>query len=140
LTIRGAQHIDQLLEEEGNADKILSHIAESFVNAFLGSRYFIPLVTEPLITQCTADIAIYKLLEDRAPRIPDFAQARYTNVVSILMMLRDGDMTLSSSQTMITSGDQEVWSNVFSTPPAFQSAEQYVSSSCISSINNMGLF
>ncbi len=114
--------------------------AEGFVNAFLSSRYVIPLaMPEPIITQITADIAIYKLLEDRAPRIPEFAQARYTNVVSLLMMLRDGGMSITS-QTGVLSGDQYVWSNVFSTPPAFQSAESNLSSSFCSSIDNSNLF
>lgn len=87
--------------------------AESFMNAFLASRYVVPVQTEPLITQLASDIAIYKMLEDRAPRIPDFMEKRYTNAVSMLMMLSNGGLSLTGSNQVVSSGgDEEAWSTV----------------------------
>lgn len=86
---------------------------ESIVNGYLAKRYIIPLTVEPLVTDLTADIAIYRVLSDKAARVPDFMEKRYTNATSILAMLRDGEMVLTvSSQTVNSGGDQEAWSNV----------------------------
>lgn len=93
--------------------------AEGYVNAFLRAKYSIPLSAEPIITMVTADIAIYRLVEDRLPRIPDFAEKRFIAANSILSMLRDGKMVLSSSQTVQGSGDQEAYSTVGSYHPIF---------------------
>jgi phage gp36-like protein len=87
--------------------------AQSFMDAFLAARYVVPVVVEPLITQLCSDIATYKILEDKLPRIPEFMERRYTNAVSILWMLKNGDMLLTGSNQIVSSGgDQEVWSNV----------------------------
>jgi phage gp36-like protein len=102
--------------------------AESYVNAYLRGRYAIPLAPEPIITQITADIAIYRLLEERAPRVPDIALTRWLNANSILCMLRDGYMLLDpNSQTIITTGgDQEVWStNLEQAGPVFTPVETF---------------
>jgi phage gp36-like protein len=88
--------------------------AEGIINLYLGSRYQTPLAADPAITDLCSDIAIYRILADKAPRIPDFMQARYTNATSILSMIRDGQMTLgtNSGQQMVTSGgDEFAWSN-----------------------------
>jgi phage gp36-like protein len=92
---------------------------EGFVNAYLGAKYAVPLVTEPIITSLTSDLAIYKLLEDKVPRIPEFMQRRHDNAIKTLEMLRDGKMVLSSSQTLITSGDQEAYSTTQDYHPVF---------------------
>lgn len=85
--------------------------AESYVNAYLRGRYVTPLSPEPIITQITTDIAIYRMIEEHAPRIPDMAEKRWLNANSTLCMLRDGYMLLDpSSQVLVTTGgDQEVW-------------------------------
>lgn len=94
--------------------------AESYVNAFLGARYALPLATEPLITQLTSDIAIYKMVEDKAPRIPDFMDKRMASVSSMLAMLRDGQMILTASSQQVNSGgNQEAWSSTQSYHPIF---------------------
>lgn len=106
--------------------------AESYINAYLAPRYMIPLGTEPLITQLAADIALYRLIEDRAPRVPDIAVKRWTNAASLLEMLRDGKMWLLSSSTQVTSGgDQDAWSSSQDTPPIFMPPESYVTSWCL---------
>lgn len=100
--------------------------AESYINASLRSRYVTPLAAEPLITQVTADIAIYRMLEDKAPRIPDMAEKRWIAANSTLAMLRDGTMLLDpSSQVNVASGgDQDAWSNVLEQAgPIFRPAE-----------------
>lgn len=85
--------------------------AESIVNLYLGSKYVIPLTPEPALTDLTSDIAIYRVLADKAPRIPDFMNARYTNATSMLAMIRDGAMFLSSSSQQVSSGgDEFAWS------------------------------
>jgi phage gp36-like protein len=83
--------------------------AESIVNAYLASRYSIPLVAEPLVTMVTADIAIYRIEAQRLVRTPDFLKDRYTEALSLLVMLRDGEMTLGSA-SITSSGNQEAFS------------------------------
>lgn len=88
--------------------------AESIVNGYLASKYAVPLTAEPLVTDLTADIAIYRLLSDKAPRIPDFMEKRYLNATSMLAMIRDGAMFLTTSSQTVNSGnagDQFAWSN-----------------------------
>lgn len=99
---------------------------ESIINAFLSRRYVIPLTTEPLLTDLASDIAIYRILSDKAPRIPDFMEKRYTNAMSLLTMIRDGQMDLNLSSQSVNSGggDQYAWSNVLDgNGPVFAPAE-----------------
>lgn len=85
--------------------------AEGVVDAFLGAKYVTPLTTVPLVTQITADLAIFNMLAERTGRVPQAVQARYERVMSYLEMLRDGGMVLnSSSQTLSSSGDSFAWS------------------------------
>ena len=94
--------------------------AEGVVNSYLGARYTVPLVTEPIITHITADLAIFKICEDRLPRIPDYAEARYRGAITLLEQLRDGKMVLSSSQSLPSGGgDDEAWSSTQSYHPVF---------------------
>jgi phage gp36-like protein len=102
--------------------------AESYMNAFLSARYVVPVATEPLVTMLCADIAIYKILEDRAPRIPDFMQNRWSAANSFLSQLANGGMALTGSNQIVSSGgDEEVWSNVLENPsgPVFQPVEAF---------------
>lgn len=93
--------------------------AEGLINAYLGAKYSVPLSVEPLITRLASDLAIYKVLEDRTSRVPEIAANRYTDACSILGMLRDGKMVLSSSQTIVESGDWEAFSSTASFHPVF---------------------
>lgn len=102
--------------------------AQSYVDAYLRARYVTPLAAEPIITQITTDIAIYRMVEDHAPRIPDLALSRWTAANSTLMMLRDGVMLLDpASQSIVTSGgDQDVWStDQEQCGPVFRAPESY---------------
>ena len=112
--------------------------AESIVNAYVGVRYVTPLVSEPLLTSLSSDIAIYKMIEDKAPRIPDFMQKRYDQAIATLISIKSGDMILNASTlTMVSSGgDQEAWSNVLDPDfngTIFKPAETL--SLCVSSYN-----
>lgn len=103
---------------------------ESMVNAYLSTRYVTPLANEPLLTSITSDIAIYRLLSDKAPRIPDFMQKRYENAMALLISIKSGDMVLNSSTLTLTTtgGDQFAWSNVTEPGfggPVFHPAEQW---------------
>lgn len=108
--------------------------AQSYMDAFLSARYVTPVAVEPIITQICSDISIYKILEDRAPRIPEFMEKRYSFANSLLWNLSNGNMSLTGSNQIVSSaGDQEVWSNVLENPsgPIFVPAEafsHYVSS------------
>lgn len=94
--------------------------AEGFVNAYVGAKYATPLtMPEPLITGITSDIAIYKLCEDKLPRIPDYMERRYSNALKTLEAIRDGNMVLPSSQAAVSGGDQFAWSSVGSHHPVF---------------------
>lgn len=86
--------------------------AESFADAYLGIRYDIPISPVPsLVTQITADLAIFNMLAEKHPTVPDHMQARYDRTIKLLEMLRDGEMTLPSSVSVKDAGDQEVWSS-----------------------------
>lgn len=94
--------------------------AEGIVDAYLASRYVIPLAASPLITKITCDIAIYDLGVDRMPRIPEWMQKRYDSALLLLEKLRDGDMLLNpQSYTTVTTGDNEAWSSTGSYHPVF---------------------
>jgi phage gp36-like protein len=86
--------------------------AESFVDAYLGSKYAVPISPVPsLITQITSDLSIFNMLTEKQVQVPDFMQARYDRNINVLEMLRDGSMVLPSSVALATTGDNEVWSN-----------------------------
>jgi phage gp36-like protein len=111
--------------------------AEDYVNAFLAARYVIPLSPESLLTQVTCDIALYRLLEDKAPRVPDMMAKRWANANSLLTMLREGVMRLTASSTQVTSGgDQDAWSSSQDTPPIFSPVESYAQSYCLVDSDN----
>ena len=94
--------------------------ATSMVDAYIGSRYVTPLgYIPPIITQITADLAIFNLSAERLPRVPDFMQARYDRAMKNLEMLRDGKMTLGVSVTVVTNGNQEAWSPTTGYHPVF---------------------
>ena len=115
--------------------------AEGIVDAYLGSRYTLPLAASPLITKITCDIAIYDLGVDRMPRIPEWMQKRYDSAISLLEKLRDGDMILNpASYTTVSTGDNEAWSSTGSYHPVFspvlKETEQSVDTSFVDAERN----
>lgn len=85
--------------------------AESFVDAYLARRYETPITPVPsMITQVATDLAIFNMMTEKQIQVPDAMQARYDRSIKTLEMLRDGEMTLPSSASLITTGDQEAWS------------------------------
>jgi len=93
--------------------------AEGFVDAFLSRRYETPLSPVPrIITQITSDLAIFNMMVEKLPEVPDFFQPRYDRAMSWLEMIRDGQMDLTS-QTVVTTGDQDAWSSTEDYHPVF---------------------
>lgn len=100
--------------------------SQSIINSYLAKKYVLPLSPEPLLTDLASDIAIFRMLRDRAPRIPEFMQSRYTDAMSLLSQLRDGDMSLTGTDVIANSGgDNEAWSSSQDTPPVFRPAEDF---------------
>lgn len=86
--------------------------AAGIVDGYIGAKYVVPL-SDPvpqLVTQVTADLAIFNLCAEKLPRQPDFMQARYDRAMKTLEALRDGKMVLGSSVTIVSTGDNEAWS------------------------------
>jgi len=94
--------------------------AEGYMNAFLATRYVVPVTTEPLITQIAADLAIFNMMAEKLGAVPDFMQARYDRATSFLEKLTTGEMLLvGSGTTIVTTGDSEAWSATGSYHPVF---------------------
>lgn len=84
---------------------------ESMVDLHMNQRYVVPLnPVEPVITQVTADLAIFNMLAERLPKVPDYMQARYDRSMRLLRDIRDGKMSLNSGTALSGTGDEEVWS------------------------------
>lgn len=86
--------------------------AESFIDGYLALRYVVPVSPVPaLITQLTADLAIFHMLAEKSIAVPEFMDKRYDRCLSILECLRDGEMVLGNSVTVAGSqGDNYAWS------------------------------
>ena len=93
--------------------------AEGFIDAYISRRYSVPLNPVPsLITQIASDLAIFNMMVEKLPEVPDFFQPRYDRAIKTLEMIRDGKMDISS-QTIVTTGDQEAWSSTEDFHPVF---------------------
>ena len=88
--------------------------AESIVDGFIGKKYVTPISLTPvpqLVTHLTADLAVFNMVVELNINVPDNIQGRYDRAISMLEMLRDGDMVLGNSVDVLTTGDEEVFSN-----------------------------
>jgi phage gp36-like protein len=84
--------------------------AQSLVDAYLANKYTVPLSPVPgYITMVTADIAIFNILLENLPNVPDFYQPRYDRAMGVLASVLSGTIVVNSAST-ITTGDQEAWS------------------------------
>lgn len=94
--------------------------AEGIVDSFLARRYKVPVPANPLITQITADLAIFNILVEHLPQVPDFMQPRYDRAMKLLMMIASGTIVVASA-TVISEGttDQEAWSSTMNHHPVF---------------------
>jgi len=102
-----------------DVSSIFSSDAESFIDAYVSRRYVVPLNPVPsLITQIASDLSIFNMMVEKLPQVPDFFQPRYDRAIKTLEMIRDGKMDLTS-QTIVTTGDQEAWSSTMAYHPAF---------------------
>lgn len=94
--------------------------AEAYVDGYLANRYQVPLtVASPLITQVTADLAIFHLLAEKLPQVPEFMDKRKDRCDDILKMLSDGKMRIQSATLVGSSGDSYAWSSNMGYTPVF---------------------
>jgi len=92
--------------------------AEGIIDGYLAARYAVPVPATPLITRIACDLATFDMMAEKLPQVPDFMIDRYNRSIKLLEMLRDGEMQLTSG-TLVTSGDQEAWSNNQGRHPIF---------------------
>lgn len=94
--------------------------AESYVDGYLAVRYQVPLtVVSPLITQVTADLAIFHLVAEKLPQVPEFMDKRKERCDSILEMLAKGKMQIQSASLVGSAGDSFAWSANMDHHPVF---------------------
>lgn len=85
--------------------------AESIVDAYISNRYSVPLTNvPPYITMVTADIAIFNILFEHLPKVPDFFQPRYDRAIALLTSISSGTIAVTSA-AVPTTGDQDAWSS-----------------------------
>lgn len=95
------------------------HDAQGVIDGFLANRYAIPLTPTPLVTHICSDLAIFNIIVEHLPSVPDFMQGRYDRAMKYLEMLNAGSMTLGS-QSAISSGDNYAWSSTMDYHPIFE--------------------
>jgi phage gp36-like protein len=94
--------------------------AEAYVDAYLGSRYQVPFAGKPpLITQITSDLAIFFMLAEKTPSVPDFMDARRQRADELLKQLADGELTIGSASLVTSAGDSFAWSPNMGHTPVF---------------------
>ena len=98
-------------------------MVEGLIDAKLSQRYVVPLSTtslSPLITMITADLAIFDMLVDKLPTVPEFAQGRYDRAMDLLKMICEGKLDLpGATEASTTGGDLEIWSTTMDYHPVF---------------------
>lgn len=101
---------EDLQVASADVSSIFIRDAESLVDAYLTNRYTVPLSVVPsYITMVTADIAIFNMLFEHLPKVPDFFQPRYDRAISLLTAISSGTIGVASA-SVPTTGDQEAWS------------------------------
>jgi phage gp36-like protein len=94
--------------------------SEAYVDAWLARRYVVPVsIQSPLITQVTADLAIFHMMAEKLTSVPEFIDKRKDRADKILEMLAEGKMQISSATTVSTGGDNEAWSANTAYTPIF---------------------
>jgi phage gp36-like protein len=94
--------------------------AEAMVDAYVGVKYATPISpVGGLITKITSDLAIFAMLADKHTNVPDIMTERYDRSIELLKMIRDGEMTLGSSVSVATGGDDEAFSTTEDYHPVF---------------------
>ena len=94
--------------------------AQAYADAWLANRYEVPLsVVSPLITMVTADLAIFHMLAEKMPSVPDFMVERKKRADEILKMLVDGKMVIASASVVTSAGDSYAWSPTMGQHPIF---------------------
>ena len=93
--------------------------AESLIDAYIGNRYSVPLSTPtPLITQIACDLAVFNMLAERSPQIPEFMDKRYDRAMELLKGISSGTLYVGSA-TATSSGNNYAWSPNMEYHPIF---------------------
>src|SRR4051812_17426023 len=86
--------------------------SEAYVDARLGQRFQVPFtISNPLITQITADLAIFFMLAEKMPSVPDFMDKRRQRAEDLLTALAEGNLVINSATMTGSSGDSFAWSS-----------------------------
>jgi len=94
--------------------------AEAYVDAYLGNRFVTPFETQqPLITQSTADLAIFFMLAEKAPGIPEFMDARRQRADELLKQIAKGELALRGATMVGTAANNFAWSPTMGRTPVF---------------------
>jgi phage gp36-like protein len=94
--------------------------SEAYIDAFLARRYQTPLtISSPLITQIASDLAIFHMIAEKLPSVPEFMDKRKERCDKILEMLANGDMQIGSASLVTSAGDSYAWSSNMGHTPVF---------------------
>lgn len=103
----------------GDVASIFIGDAESFIDAYISRRYAVPLNPVPqFITQIASDLAIFNMMVEKLPEVPDFFQPRYDRSLKMIIDVACGNMNVLSA-TLVGTGDQEAWSSTDTYHPVF---------------------
>jgi phage gp36-like protein len=103
-----------------NVNSVYISDAESYIDAFLSVKYVTPITpVSPLITMIASDLAIFHLLSEKLPTVPEFMDKRFARANDILTKLRDGKMQLVASVQVSSHGDSFAWSSTQQYHPIF---------------------
>jgi phage gp36-like protein len=112
----------------GSADKqvrslevtsIFLNDASALIDAYLARRYSVPVPENAMITQIACDLALFNIMVEKLPKVPDFMQGRYDRCMKLLEQLAEGEIILPGSFTLVASGDSFAWSTTQGYHPTF---------------------
>ncbi len=96
---------------------------EAYIDARLGQRFVVPFdaPVNPIITQIAADLAIFFLLAEKMPSVPDFMDRRRQRADDLLEQLANGSLIIASATLVASGGDSFAWSSNMGRTPVFSS-------------------
>lgn len=104
-----------------NVNSVFIAGAEGYVDAYLAHRYVTPVSSpSPLITQITADLAIFQIMTERLPNLPDWLNKRYERCQDMLSKIAEGKMLVPGATAVTTGGDNYAWAANMHHHPIFE--------------------
>jgi phage gp36-like protein len=92
--------------------------ASALIDAYLGVRYSTPVPETALITMISCDLALFNMVVEKLPEVPDFMQGRYDRAIKTLEKLACGELAIASA-TVLGSADNFAWSSTQGYHPVF---------------------